>query len=165
MTGPVTTVQQVTNGLNAKFAIPRNVLDQLSARSFGVNLCRNLSRDLGQMMAVLSASALAAFRDLVGAVVGWRSKPQVVGVHTGWRVASVKHVEHSRLALVDSVGEAMGKSAAHSPAFLKHAVSSRVGAVLPKPASCDGVELNGLHKSFEHSLTLSTQGVLVNEQA
>ena len=131
---PVSSVEQVADGLNAKSFGLGNVLNLFTVSATADKVSGHFARNLGQSVPVLSANALTALRNLVGHVLGLRSKPKMVGVYASGRVASVQNAHTSRNGVfVNGVGISVSQ-ALYGPADAKKTISVSVPCAIPNPA-------------------------------
>jgi hypothetical protein len=156
---PVSSVKQIAYRLNAKPFGLGNVFDLFALRTATDKVSGHFARYLGQPMTVFSASAQAAFRNFVSAIVGSGAKPKVVRINAGWRVASVQDMKLARFSNVKRVGEAVRQNRTLFSAAPEASVSGPVNGRAPKPTACHGVMVNVRHKAINavHRITVSIQ--------
>lgn len=160
---PMSSVEKVADRLHAKPFGFGNVLNLLASRTAANKVGRHFARNLGQPVTVLRARTQAAFRDFVGAVVGGSSKPQMVRIHAGGRVAPMQDVKFAGFRNVKRIREAVRQDGPLFSAASKASVPCLINGCAPKPATRHGVMVNVRHKAINavHRITVSIRTATV----
>jgi hypothetical protein len=161
----VSSVKQITNGLDAKPLGLSNVFNLFASRPATDKVSGHFARNLGQAVPVLSANALTALRSFVGHVLGLRPEPKVIGVHASGCVASVQNAHSSwNGVLVNGVGVSVSQ-ALYGPADTKKTISVPIPCAIPNPAITAFIDVaektnGGVFGLSGHEVTLTFSEVV-----